>query len=188
MTEQNQSQNPYEPYEKYEKKKDRLKQLQKSRFTSYQGASLATGMDNMQISSPSQPNVGNANVPQDMYIASQGNSQYRDSNSDYSRFSTSGGSIDKNSVEKPKKMLNMPEVQRGEMYQYKTSSLEVPPSPGVPFMAVDEGQASPKLVRSTMYRIPANYSLHQSTKIPMGLVVQPIADVGEGEYDLPKAE
>jgi protein transport protein SEC24 len=79
-------------------------------------------------------------------------------------------------------------LTRGLLKVYKTSSLEVPPSPSIPFTAIDEGQASPKYIRPTMYRVPQNYTLLQSWKVPMGLIVQPMADVCEGEYELPRAE
>lgn len=53
-------------------------------------------------------------------------------------------------------------LARGVLKTYKTSCLDVPPSPNIPFIALDEGQASPKYIRPTMYRIPYNYALLQS--------------------------
>jgi hypothetical protein len=39
-----------------------------------------------------------------------------------------------------------------------------------------------------MYRVPNTHKLHAQTNIPMGLIVQPVADIKEGEAEFPKAE
>lgn len=143
----------------------------------------------MRINNPGDVSPSKAMIPSDMMNLKSMTSTYKENlkNSDYAKVDISS-KIDKDSMSKPKSELNQENVKRGVLRKYKTSSLEVPPPADVPYIAIDEGQASPKLIRSTMYRVPANYTIHQSTKIPMGLIVQPIADISEGETEIAKAQ
>ena len=76
-------------------------------------------------------------------------------------------------------------MRRGVLQYYYTKSGEVPPTCGVPFAAVDEGNASPKLMRPTLGYVPSNSSHLKACGLPLGVIVQPMADVGEGEEELP---
>lgn len=128
-----------------------------------------------------------AQIPQDMHINNNPAMNFPSESTGYLPTGTLGSNNDI-SLSKPKRFLNEDSVRRGVLKEYSTNNLEVPPSSTVPFTAVDGGIASPKLMRSTMYRIPQSYNLHQSSKIPMGLIVQPMADLGEGEMEIPQAE
>ena len=129
----------------------------------------------MRINSTGDVSPSKATIPSDMLQTKNMTSSYKENlkSSDYAKVDISS-KIDKDSMSKPKSELNRENVKRGVLQKYKTSSLELPPPPDIPFIAIDEGQASPKLIRPTMYRVPANYTIHQSTKVPMGLIVQPI--------------
>ena len=148
---------------------------------------INTGMENMDISGGEVQTMDKAHIPQDMYINNNPSAYPSSSSTGYIPIG-SLGSNDNILLCKPKKFLNEDSVRRGVLKQYNTNNLEVPPSSTVPYTAVDGGIVSPKLMRSTMYRVPQNYSIHQSSKIPMGLIVQPLADIGEGEVELPTAE
>lgn len=191
MNENYAPQNPYQEQSKEDSKKERLKRLQQNRFHSPMEppAQINKGMQEMRISDTGDISPSRATVPQDMMKKRGPVSSYSESfqSHEYSRVDTSS-KMDRESMSKPKMELNEESIKRGVVQQYKTSSVEVPPCPTIPFVAYDEGQASPKFIRPTMYRVPNNYSLHQSTKIPMGLIVQPMADIGEGESELPRAE
>ena len=88
---------------------------------------------------------------------------------------------------KPRWYLNKDSVKRGVVLKYKTSSNEVPPPPNVPFAAIDEGQANPKLMRSTMYKVPVNPTIHNDVQVPMGVVVHPFANLIEDDTQIPIA-
>ena len=132
----------------------------------------------MKIQNSGDVSPSKATVPSDMLHSKSMTGAYKENlkSNDYAKFDISS-KMDKDSMSKPKSELNQENVKRGFLKKYRTSSLELPPLPDVPFIAIDEGQASPKLIRPTMYRVPANYTIHQSTKIPMGLIVQPMADI-----------
>ena len=66
--------------------------------------------------------------------------------------------------------------------EYITSSQGVaPPLVTTPFKVVDSGVCSPRFVRSTLYCLPITSSLAGECRVPLGLVVQPLADIREGE-------
>jgi protein transport protein SEC24 len=70
--------------------------------------------------------------------------------------------------------------------EYFTSSIgQPPPLVTTPFKVVDNGVSSPRFMRSTLYSFPATSGLANECRIPMALVVQPLADVEEGEVDPP---
>jgi protein transport protein SEC24 len=47
------------------------------------------------------------------------------------------------------------------------------------------GNCSPRFVRSTIYHVPTKKSLFETSRLPLAVVVQPLADVGFDEYDVP---
>lgn len=66
--------------------------------------------------------------------------------------------------------------------EYITSSRgQAPPLVTTPFKVVDSGVCSPRFVRSTLYCIPTTSGLAAECRVPLGLVVQPLADLREGE-------
>jgi protein transport protein SEC24 len=61
----------------------------------------------------------------------------------------------------------------------------VPPPAAVPFVGVDQGNSSPRYTRLTMTHIPSSQEILSSTSLPLGLIVQPLAPLQEGEREIP---
>ncbi|KAI1385584.1 beta-sandwich domain of Sec23/24 [Hypoxylon trugodes] len=68
---------------------------------------------------------------------------------------------------------------------YPTFERHVPPPAVVSFVAYDQGNSSPKFTRLTMNSIPANSEGLNSTGLPLGLVLQPLARLQPGEMEVP---
>lgn len=68
---------------------------------------------------------------------------------------------------------------------YPTMEHHLPPPAAVPFVAFDQGNASPKFARLTLNNIPASSDALASTGLPLGLVLQPLAPLQEGEQPIP---
>ncbi|KAI1396791.1 beta-sandwich domain of Sec23/24 [Hypoxylon fuscum] len=68
---------------------------------------------------------------------------------------------------------------------YPTFERHVPPPATVAFVAYDQGNSSPKFTRLTMNNIPANSEGLNSTGLPLGLVLQPLARLQPGEMEVP---
>ncbi|OUM54259.1 hypothetical protein BVG19_g3620 [[Candida] boidinii] len=58
-----------------------------------------------------------------------------------------------------------------------------PPPAGTQYSVVDQGNASPKFIRMSMYNVPSTTQLREATKVPLGLFVRPFApcDAEKGE-------
>ncbi|CDK26815.1 unnamed protein product [Kuraishia capsulata CBS 1993] len=59
--------------------------------------------------------------------------------------------------------------------QFLTFQNACPPPAGSQYLVVDQGNASPKLMRMSMYNIPTTKQLKNASKIPLGLMVRPFA-------------
>lgn len=68
---------------------------------------------------------------------------------------------------------------------YPTMEHHLPPPALVPFVAYDQGNTSPKFARLTLNNIPASADALSSTSLPLGLVLQPLAPLQEGEQAIP---
>lgn len=68
---------------------------------------------------------------------------------------------------------------------YPTFERHVPPPATVSFVAFDQGNSSPKFARLTMNNIPATSEGLNSTGIPLGLLLQPLAPLQAGELSIP---
>lgn len=68
---------------------------------------------------------------------------------------------------------------------YPTFERHVPPPATVSFIAYDQGNSSPKFTRLTMNNIPASTEALTSTGLPLGLIVQPLAQLQPGELEIP---
>ncbi|KAG0647085.1 transport Sec24 CEF [Hyphodiscus hymeniophilus] len=68
---------------------------------------------------------------------------------------------------------------------YPTFERHIPPPASVSFVAFDQGNASPKFTRLTMNSIPTALEALQSTGLPLGLVLQPLAPLQAGEVEIP---
>ncbi|KDR14171.1 protein transport protein Sec24C-like [Zootermopsis nevadensis] len=58
----------------------------------------------------------------------------------------------------------------------------VPPLVTTNFITRDEGNASPRYIRSSMYNIPATIDMMKQVAVPFGLVVSPLARTLDEEY------
>lgn len=68
---------------------------------------------------------------------------------------------------------------------FPTMEHRLPPPATVPFVAFDQGNSSPKFARLTLNNIPASHEALASTHLPLGLVIQPLASLQEGEQPIP---
>jgi protein transport protein SEC24 len=68
---------------------------------------------------------------------------------------------------------------------FPTMENQVPPPASVPFVAFDQGNSSPKFARLTMTHIPASAEALSSIGLPLGLTLQPLAPLQEGEREIP---
>lgn len=68
---------------------------------------------------------------------------------------------------------------------YPTMEHHLPPPATVPFVAFDQGNASPKFARLTLNNIPISAEALAATSLPLGLVLQPLAAQQEGEQAIP---
>lgn len=61
----------------------------------------------------------------------------------------------------------------------------VPPPAGTQYHAVDQGTATPKHMRSTMYNVPELESLRRATRLPLAVTVRPFAPLLATEAPVP---
>ncbi|XP_017888499.1 protein transport protein Sec24C [Ceratina calcarata] len=61
----------------------------------------------------------------------------------------------------------------------------VPPLVTTKFVTQDQGNASPRYIRSTMYTVPTTADIIKQTNVPFGLILSPMARMAEGEYEPP---
>lgn len=73
--------------------------------------------------------------------------------------------------------------------QYTTSDFGTPaPASYTNFVTIDDGNAGPRYVRPSFYKVPTDDSLLNATHIPFGMVIQPLADPVAGEEAAPLVE
>ncbi|KAL1967560.1 hypothetical protein VTN77DRAFT_3075 [Rasamsonia byssochlamydoides] len=68
---------------------------------------------------------------------------------------------------------------------YPTMERHIPPPAAIPFVAHDQGNSSPKYARLTLNNIPSTSDFLNSTGLPLGLVIQPLARLDPGEQPIP---
>lgn len=68
---------------------------------------------------------------------------------------------------------------------YPTFEHHTPPPASVSFIALDQGNSSPKFTRLTMNNIPSTADALHSTGLPLGLLLQPLAPLQPGELEIP---
>ncbi|KAG7207356.1 hypothetical protein KM043_009019 [Ampulex compressa] len=61
----------------------------------------------------------------------------------------------------------------------------VPPLVTTKFVTQDEGNASPRYIRSTFYTIPTTSDIIKLMNVPFALILNPMARIAEGEYEPP---
>ncbi|OAD76143.1 hypothetical protein PHYBLDRAFT_123428 [Phycomyces blakesleeanus NRRL 1555(-)] len=55
------------------------------------------------------------------------------------------------------------------------------------FRAIDQGNCNPRFMRSTLREIPVSYDLWNDSGLPLGLIVQPLADLHQADVQVPLA-
>lgn len=68
---------------------------------------------------------------------------------------------------------------------YPTMEQRSPPPAVTPFVAFDQGNASPKFARLTISSIPTSIDQFYNTGLPLGLYLQPLAKPTDGEQPIP---
>jgi protein transport protein SEC24 len=68
---------------------------------------------------------------------------------------------------------------------YPTMERHLPPPATVPFVAHDQGNASPKFARLTLNKIPSTSESLATTALPLGMILQPLAPLQDGEQAVP---
>lgn len=68
---------------------------------------------------------------------------------------------------------------------YPTMERHLPPPAGIPFVAYDQGNSSPKFARLTLNNIPSTAEFLSSTALPLGMILQPFARLDPGEQPVP---
>ncbi|KAG4094588.1 Sec23/Sec24 trunk domain-containing protein [Neocallimastix lanati (nom. inval.)] len=68
---------------------------------------------------------------------------------------------------------------------YLTSSKSMPPLVSTEVKVIDDGNCSPRFMRLTSYNIPSSEDLLNSSMLPLGLIIQPLAEVPPYEEPIP---
>ncbi|KAI5957658.1 SFB3 [Candida theae] len=76
----------------------------------------------------------------------------------------------------------------GNYKSFLTFSETVPPDAGVQFHFTDQGTASSKYMRSTMYYVPESEKLRSATKLPVAVTIRPFAPLLETEEPVPTVD
>ncbi|AOA64764.1 COPII coat Sec23p-Sfb3p heterodimer component [Komagataella phaffii] len=63
-----------------------------------------------------------------------------------------------------------------------------PPLVGTQYTVVDQGNASPRFMRMSMYNVPATEKLRKETGLSLGLVLNPFAPMQEQEKPIPEVD
>ncbi|KAL9131374.1 MAG: hypothetical protein Q9217_000701, partial [Psora testacea] len=90
----------------------------------------------------------------------------------------------------PEQIPSIPRARDGAAqyyldHVYPTMEQHLPPPGGIPFVALDQGNSSPKFARLTLNNIPTSSDVLASTGLPLGLVLQPLAPLQAGEQEIP---
>ena len=90
----------------------------------------------------------------------------------------------------PEQIPSIPRARDGAIqyymnHVYPTMEQHLPPPGAVPFVAIDQGNSSPKFARLTLNNIPATADSLSATGLPLGLVLQPLAPLQAGEHSIP---
>jgi protein transport protein SEC24 len=98
--------------------------------------------------------------------------------------SSAQGKVDPESIPSVPKSRDAPARYYLE-HVYPTMEHHLPPPATVPFVAYDQGNSSPKYARLTLNNIPVSAEALAATALPLGLILQPLAPLQEGEQPVP---
>eukprot|EP01087_Luapelamoeba_hula_P010992 TRINITY_DN2949_c0_g1_i2.p1 TRINITY_DN2949_c0_g1~~TRINITY_DN2949_c0_g1_i2.p1 ORF type:complete len:469 (+),score=65.56 TRINITY_DN2949_c0_g1_i2:139-1545(+) len=69
--------------------------------------------------------------------------------------------------------------------QHNTEANQVPPPPGSRFYVVDSGNCGPRFMRMSMYNVAATADLQRDIALPLGVIIQPLAQTHPMETKVP---
>lgn len=94
--------------------------------------------------------------------------------------------IDPSGIPRPRYNLETePYVYNGKDGASAASGAALPPPAYSFFIATDTGNCSPRFMRSTLYQLPISSSLLSECKVPLALLINPLAEVGERDSTVP---
>lgn len=86
------------------------------------------------------------------------------------------------------KQIPRPAYTNSEPVKFFTRAGACPPPSNSNFVAIDEGNASPRFMRLTCNHIPSTPELVDASRIAVGAVIQPLANVGREEEAVPAVD
>eukprot|EP00731_Ephydatia_muelleri_P029503 Em0021g26a len=92
--------------------------------------------------------------------------------------------IDSDQMPNPITVMKQDHEQRASSLFCTTTRGIPPPLVTTQFTVQDDGNSSPRYMRATMYAIPCTKDMVNSCRIPMGLVIQPLATIPSNERSL----
>ncbi|KOC60808.1 Protein transport protein Sec24C [Habropoda laboriosa] len=92
--------------------------------------------------------------------------------------------LDPEQMPSPIQVMQDDQRVRGGIFVTNQKGL-VPPLVTTKFVTQDQGNASPRYIRSTMYTVPTTTDIIKQTNVPFGLIVSPMARTEEAEYEPP---
>ena len=118
------------------------------------------------------------------------NPGFRSANAAVPPIQSSGPGVSAQGRVDPEQIPSIPGARDGATqyylnHVYPTMEQHLPPPGAVPFVAVDQGNSSPKFARLTLNNIPSSSDALTSTGLPLGLVLQPLASLQAGEIPIP---
>ncbi|KAL6439949.1 hypothetical protein ACFW04_002958 [Cataglyphis niger] len=92
--------------------------------------------------------------------------------------------LDPEQMPSPIQVMQDDQNMRGGVFITNQRGL-VPPLVTTKFVTQDQGNASPRFIRSTMYTVPTTADIIKQTNVPFGLVISPMARIVQGECEPP---
>lgn len=92
--------------------------------------------------------------------------------------------LDPDQMPSPIQVMQDDQNMRGGVFVTNQKGL-VPPLVTTNFVTQDQGNTSPRYIRSTMYTVPTTADIIKQTNVPFGLVISPMARIVQGEYEPP---
>ncbi|XP_059468717.1 protein transport protein Sec24C isoform X2 [Neocloeon triangulifer] len=92
--------------------------------------------------------------------------------------------LDPDQMPSPIQVMAEDEKAKGGIF-YTNQRGAVPPLVTTSFVTVDQGNAGPRYIRSTMYNVPATIDMMKQTSIPFGLMISPFAEQAPEELPPP---
>ncbi|KAJ3044187.1 COPII coat Sec23p-Sfb3p heterodimer component [Rhizophlyctis rosea] len=96
--------------------------------------------------------------------------------------------IDPNQIPSPLVVQESDQATYSAGSSYYTRSQAQPPLASSSFHAVDDGNCNPRFMRLTTYTFPCTDELANLTSIPLGVILQPLADLAPDEEPIETAD